>query len=145
MPSRMALTDYTTPTSVSFRYSPLMSAMTCSAGQRSAGSECRDDETSVSGTIAGPQSSDDSGARTLRLCGGGSVSAVVVRARGERAVFIGSISVWDTIGTLPSPGMRHGTQGASQGAWPAALRAGPTGVPPSTRTFLGAPPTPHSG
>src|SRR5262249_47595763 len=45
MPSRMALTDYTTPTSVSFRYSPLMSAMTCSAGQRSTGSECRDDET----------------------------------------------------------------------------------------------------
>jgi len=36
---------------------------------------------------------------------------------------------------------RHGTQGASLGAWPAALRAGPTGVPPSTRTFLGAPPT----
>src|SRR5262249_50962479 len=27
---------------------------------------------------------------------------------------------------------RHGTQGASLGAWPAALRAGPTGVPPST-------------
>src|SRR5262245_8216024 len=36
---------------------------------------------------------------------------------------------------------RHGTQGASLGAWPAALCAGPTGVPPSTRTFLGAPPT----
>src|SRR5262249_17776739 len=35
---------------------------------------------------------------------------------------------------------RHGTQGASLGAWPAASRAGPTGVPPSTRTFLGAPP-----
>src|ERR1700751_3763649 len=30
-------------------------------------------------------------------------------------------------------------------AWPAALRAGPTGVPPSTRTFLGAPPTPRLG
>jgi hypothetical protein len=30
-------------------------------------------------------------------------------------------------------------------AWPAALRAGPTGVPPSTRTFLGAPPTPRFG
>jgi len=40
---------------------------------------------------------------------------------------------------------RHGTQGASLGAWPAALRAGPTGVPPSTRTFLGAPPTPRFG
>jgi len=47
MPSRMDLTDYTTPTSVSFRYSPLMSAMTCSAGQRSAGSECRDDKTAI--------------------------------------------------------------------------------------------------
>src|SRR6516164_2670236 len=41
----------------------------------------------------------------LRLCGGGSVSAVVVRARGERAVFIGSISVWDTIGTLTPRGL----------------------------------------
>src|SRR5690348_13476548 len=40
---------------------------------------------------------------------------------------------------------RHGTQGASLGAWPAALRAGLTGVPPSTRTFLGAPPTPRFG
>src|SRR5215475_10094316 len=40
---------------------------------------------------------------------------------------------------------RYGTQGASLGAWPAALRAGPTGASPSTRTFLGAPPTPHSG
>src|SRR5262245_49096919 len=39
---------------------------------------------------------------------------------------------------------RHGTQGASLGAWPAALRAGRTGVPPSTRTFLGPPPTPPS-
>src|ERR1700746_3157564 len=36
---------------------------------------------------------------------------------------------------------RHGTQGASLGAWRAALCARPTGVPPSTRTFLGAPPT----
>src|SRR5262249_21066299 len=45
MPSRMALTDYTTPTSVSFRYSPLMSGMTCSAGLRCDGPECRDDET----------------------------------------------------------------------------------------------------
>jgi hypothetical protein len=40
---------------------------------------------------------------------------------------------------------RYGTQGASLGAWPAALRAGPTGVPLSTRTFLGAPPTPRFG
>src|SRR5262249_30876016 len=40
---------------------------------------------------------------------------------------------------------RHGTQGASLGAWRAALRARPTGVPPSTRTFLGAPPTPKFG
>src|SRR5262245_46950466 len=76
MPSRMALTDYTTPTSVSFRYSPLMSAMTCSAGQRSAGSECRDDETSLSGTIAGPQSSDPSGQHQD--------SAVLRRGLGER-------------------------------------------------------------
>src|SRR5262249_4574325 len=30
-------------------------------------------------------------------------------------------------------------------AWPAASCAGPTGVPPSTRTSLGAPPTPLSG
>src|SRR5712671_5532860 len=30
-------------------------------------------------------------------------------------------------------------------AWPAALCAGPTGVPPSTRTSLGAPPTPRFG
>src|SRR5215471_15228188 len=36
---------------------------------------------------------------------------------------------------------RHGTQGASLGAWRAALCARRTGVPPSTRTFLGAPPT----
>src|SRR5262249_48078915 len=40
---------------------------------------------------------------------------------------------------------RYGTQGASLGAWRAALCARLTGVPPSTRTFLGAPPTPHSG
>src|SRR5437899_11510409 len=40
---------------------------------------------------------------------------------------------------------RHGTQGASLGAWPAASCAGLTGVPPSTRTFLGAPPTPRFG
>src|SRR5712671_7596373 len=40
---------------------------------------------------------------------------------------------------------RHGTQGASLGAWPAASCAGPTGVPPSTRTSLGAPPTPRFG
>jgi len=36
---------------------------------------------------------------------------------------------------------RHGTQGASLGAWRAALCARRTGVPPSTRTTLGAPPT----
>src|SRR5215471_5713951 len=36
---------------------------------------------------------------------------------------------------------RYGTQGASLGAWRAALCARPTGVPPSTRTTLGAPPT----
>src|SRR6201982_4041624 len=30
-------------------------------------------------------------------------------------------------------------------AWPAASCAGLTGVPPSTRTFLGAPPTPRFG
>ena len=40
---------------------------------------------------------------------------------------------------------RYGTQGASLGAWRAALCARPTGVPPSTRTFLGAPPTPRFG
>ena len=40
---------------------------------------------------------------------------------------------------------RHGTQGAPLGAWRAALCARLTGVPPSTRTFLGAPPTPCSG
>src|SRR5499433_1667425 len=40
---------------------------------------------------------------------------------------------------------RYGTQGASLGAWRAASCAGPTGVPPSTRTFLGAPPTPRFG
>src|SRR5262245_52394011 len=38
---------------------------------------------------------------------------------------------------------RHGTQGASLGAWPAASCAGLTGVPLSTRTFLGAPPLFH--
>src|SRR6516165_5443251 len=39
--------------------------------------------------------------------GGGSVSAVVVTSASmrERAIFIGSISVWDTIGTLPSSGV----------------------------------------
>ena len=37
---------------------------------------------------------------------------------------------------------RHGTQGASQA--PGTLRyCVPTGAPPSTRTSLGAPPTPH--
>src|SRR5262245_39079919 len=40
---------------------------------------------------------------------------------------------------------RHGTQGASLGAWRAALCARRTGVPPSTRTSLGAPPTPRFG
>ena len=40
---------------------------------------------------------------------------------------------------------RHGAQGASLGAWRAALCARLTGVPLSTRTFLGAPPTPRSG
>src|SRR5919198_2046415 len=39
---------------------------------------------------------------------------------------------------------RHGTQGASLGAWRAA-QARITGAPPSTPTFLGAPPTPHRG
>ena len=39
--------------------------------------------------------------------GGGSVSAVVVTSANmrERAVFIGSISVWDTIGTLLPSGI----------------------------------------
>src|SRR5262249_41250709 len=40
---------------------------------------------------------------------------------------------------------RHGTQGASLGAWRAASCARLTGVPPSTRTTLGAPPTPRFG
>src|SRR6516164_2529791 len=40
---------------------------------------------------------------------------------------------------------RHGTQGASLGAWRAALCARLTGVPPSTRTTLAAPPTLDSG
>src|SRR5262245_10021222 len=165
MPSPMALIDYTTPTRVSFRYSPLMSAMKCSAGQRSAGSECRDDETSLSGTIAGPQSSDPSGQhqagliagpRTLRLCGGGSVSAVVVRARGERAVFIGSISVWDTIGTLtprsleivvlfPPVVRRVMGRKAPRKRLVRRVMACPHGCLARTRTSLGAPPTPHSG
>ncbi len=35
---------------------------------------------------------------------------------------------------------RHGTQGASLGAWRAASWHAQTGVPPSTRTSLGAPP-----
>jgi hypothetical protein len=39
--------------------------------------------------------------------GGGSVKAVVLASASmrERAVFIGSISVWDTIGTLRPPGI----------------------------------------
>src|SRR6516165_3934192 len=39
--------------------------------------------------------------------GSGSVSAVVVTSASmrERAIFIGSISVWDTIGTLPPSGI----------------------------------------
>src|SRR5262249_59554007 len=87
MPSRMALTDYTTPTSVSFRYSPLMSAMTCSAGQRSAGSECRDDETSLSGTIAGPQSSDPSGQHQAGLIAGPGLCGFAAGARGAPPSF----------------------------------------------------------
>src|SRR5262249_61833438 len=87
MPSRMALTDYTTPTSVSFRYSPLMSAMTCSAGQRSAGSECRDDETSLSGTIAGPQSSDPGGQHQAGLIAGPGLCGFAAGGRWAPAAF----------------------------------------------------------
>src|SRR5262249_57712647 len=87
MPSRMALTDYTTPTSVSFRYSPLMSAMTCSAGQRSAGSECRDDETSLIGTIAGPQSSDPGGQHQAGLIAGPGLCGFAAAARGAPSSF----------------------------------------------------------
>src|SRR5262249_59418738 len=88
MPSRMALTDYTTPTSVSFRYSPLMSAMTCSAAQRSAGSECRDDETSLSGTIAGPQSSDPSGQHQAGLIAGPGLCGFAAGAGGAPALLV---------------------------------------------------------
>src|SRR5262249_54963760 len=82
-----------------------------------------------------------------------SVSAVVVTSGNmrERTVFIGSISVWDTIGTLPSSGvdcyvisarilLRHGTQGASLGAWRAALCARPTGAAAPERLSALRPP-----
>src|SRR5262249_56906435 len=114
MPSRMALTDYTTPTSVSFRYSPLMSAMTCSAGQRSAGSECRDDETSLSGTIAGPQSSDPSGQHQAGLiarpglCGfaaGGRGAPASVARGGEGAVSFGRVLFLGLLGHSRPPAL----------------------------------------
>src|SRR5262245_46885567 len=66
MPSRMALTGYTTPTSVSFPYSPLMSAMTCSAGQHSAGSDCRDDETGSGRSVPGRCATTPARQRLLR-------------------------------------------------------------------------------
>src|SRR5262245_12286355 len=79
----------------------------------------------------------------------------------ERAVFIGSISVWDTIGTLPLGHCRRPALKSLRyfgpyiaASWDARRLARrlayrvmirPTGVPPSTRTFLGAPPTPRFG
>src|SRR6516225_9299382 len=85
--------------------------------------------------------------------GGGSVSAVVVTSANmrERAVFIGSISVWDTIGTLPPSGIGIVTlfrpvyccvmgRKAPRKRLAYRVMIRPTGVPPSTRTSLGAPP-----
>src|SRR6266576_771801 len=74
----------------------------------------------------------------------------------ERAVFIGSISVWDTIGTLVSRNVEIVrlfrlvsccVMGRKAPRKRLARRdmACPTGVPPSTQTSLGAPPTPRSG
>jgi len=90
--------------------------------------------------------------------GSGSVSAVVVMSASmrERAVFIGSIPVWDTIGTLPLPGIeivrlfrpvycRVMGRKAPRKRLVRRVMACPTGVPPSTRTFFGAPPTLFAG
>jgi hypothetical protein len=74
----------------------------------------------------------------------------------ERAVFIGSISVLDTIGTLPPPHLEIVTlfrlayccvmgRKAPRKRLAYRVMIRPTGVPPSTRTFLGAPPTPRFG
>src|SRR5262249_56247371 len=90
--------------------------------------------------------------------GSGSVSAVVVTSASmkERAIFIGSISVWDTIGTLRPPSIEIVTlfrpvycrvmgrkAPRKRLAYRVMIRR--TGVPPSTRTSLGAPPTPRFG
>ena len=90
--------------------------------------------------------------------GSGSVSAVVVMSASmrERAVFIELISVWDTIGTLPLPVIEIVTlfrpvyccvmgrkAPRKRLAYRVMIRR--TGVPPSTRTSLGAPPTPRFG
>src|SRR5215831_18902439 len=71
--------------------------------------------------------------------GSGSVSAVVVTSANmrERAIFIGSIPVWDTIGTLPPSNIEiitlfppvyccvMGRKARLASAWHAALRRAP--------------------
>jgi len=69
----------------------------------------------------------------------------------EKLIFIGSIAVWDTIGTLPPSGIEIVTlfrfvdccvmgrkAPRKRLAYRVMIRR--TGVPPSTRTSLGAPP-----
>ena len=69
----------------------------------------------------------------------------------ERAIFIGLISVWDTIGTLAAIGLEIISlfppvvrcvmgRKAPRKRLVRRVMAYPTGVPLSTRTFLGAPP-----
>ena len=90
--------------------------------------------------------------------GKGSASAVVVTSASlrEKLIFIGSIAVWDTIGTLPPSGIEIVTlfrfvdccvmgRKAPRKRLVRRVMACPTGVPPSTRTSLGAPPTPRLG
>ena len=100
--------------------------------------------------------------------GSGSVSAVVVTSASmrERAVFIGSISVWDTIGTLRPSGIEIVTlfglvycrvMGRKAPRKRLAYRVisaftrvfdahdTPHGCLARTRTSLGAPPTPRFG
>ena len=85
--------------------------------------------------------------------GKGSASAVVVTSASlrEKLIFIGSIAVWDTIGTLPPSGIEIVTlfrfvdccvmgRKAPRKRLVRRVMACPTGVPPSTRTSLGAPP-----
>src|SRR5262245_31838814 len=73
----------------------------------------------------------------------------------ERAVFIGSISVWDTIGTLRPSGIEMFTlfrpvyccvMGRKAPRWaPGVSRHDTPNGCRCTRTFLGAPPTPRFG